>query len=249
MRGPRGRCALSRADHGRRPGPGRACRLDRGERRRDDPVPVRDRCPARVRRGFRYADGRARPPPPAARSARAASRASTRRRIAPARSAWPTAPRARIDSFQLIKRGTVRVDAVPKGLAAGHRVDPLAAFLRARAWLDQVAGRCRAGHVRCSTAASATTRRLRYLGLTQVAGAPARRRRTGWRSATTLVEALNEDSGVLEPERKGRAARTRDGGQRRRPLRAAARRRLARRAADLGGTGSGDCAGPSAAPN
>ncbi len=62
-----------------------------------------------------------------------------------------------IDSFQLIKRGTVRVDAVPKGLAAG--IDRPAGRVPARTGLAG-SGRRRAPSwsCRCSTAASATTR-------------------------------------------------------------------------------------------
>ena len=107
-----------------------------------------------------------------------------------------------IDSFQLTKRGKVRIAAVPEGLAA-EAVDPLAAFLRARAWLDQspegaeLAMSVFDGRKRYDAS-------LRYLGLTQLAGeagsAPAHRVAIRY----TLVEALNEDSGVLEPERQGR---------------------------------------------
>lgn len=110
-----------------------------------------------------------------------------------------------IDSFQLTKRGKVRIDAVPQGLAAGS-LDPLVAFLRARAWLDQspegseLALSVFDGRKRYEA-------NLRYLGLTQLseAGGPTPAHRVAVRY--TLVEALNEDSGVLEPERK---SRTRD---------------------------------------
>ena len=113
----------------------------------------------------------------------------------------------RIDRFQLVKRGTVRVDAVPEGLAAGS-IDPLAAFLRARAWLD----RSPEGAELVMSVFDGRKRydaSLRYLGLTQLAGAdgsaPAHRVAIRY----TLVEALNEDSGVLEPERKRPGARPR----------------------------------------
>ena len=91
---------------------------------------------------------------------------------------------------------------MPKGLAAGS-IDPLAAFLRARAWLD----RSPEGAELVMSVFDGRKRydaSLRYLGLTQLAGAagsaPAHRVAIRY----TLVEALNEDSGVLEPERKGR---------------------------------------------
>ena len=107
-----------------------------------------------------------------------------------------------IDSFQLIKRGTVRIDAVPKGLAAGS-VDPLAAFLRARAWLDQSP---EGGELVMSVfdGRKRYDATLRYLGLTQLSvsagSTPAHRVAIRY----DLVEALNEDSGVLEQERKSR---------------------------------------------
>ena len=41
-----------------------------------------------------------------------------------------------IDAFTLKKRGSVRIGAVPTGLAE-DTLDPIAAFLRARSWLDQ----------------------------------------------------------------------------------------------------------------
>lgn len=107
-----------------------------------------------------------------------------------------------LDRFQLVKRGEVRIAAVPKGLAADS-VDPLAAFLRARAWLDQspegseLAMSVFDGRKRYDAT-------LRYMGLTQLTvgtgSAPAHRVSIRYQ----LVEALNEDSGVLEPERKSR---------------------------------------------
>jgi hypothetical protein len=111
-------------------------------------------------------------------------------------------PQGRIDGFQLIKRGTVRVDALPKGLSV-ESVDPLTAFLRARAWLDQspegaeLALSVFDGRKRYDTT-------LRYLGLTQLSGsngtAPAHRVAVRY----VLVEALDEDKGTLHPERDGR---------------------------------------------
>lgn len=107
-----------------------------------------------------------------------------------------------IESFQLTKRGQVRIDAVPQDLTSGS-IDPLAAFLRARAWLDQspegaeLAMSVFDGRKRYEAT-------LRYLGLTQLAGesgsAPAHRVAVRYR----LVEALNEDTGALEPEQGGR---------------------------------------------
>jgi hypothetical protein len=107
-------------------------------------------------------------------------------------------PKGLIDGFQLIKRGRVRIEAVPKGLAR-ESVDPLVAFLLARAWLDQSPEGAELvlsvfdGRKRYDTT-------LRYLGLTQLAlehgSAPAHRVAVRY----ALVEALDEDSGVLKPE-------------------------------------------------
>lgn len=111
-------------------------------------------------------------------------------------------PQGRIDGFQLVKRGQVRVDAVPPGLSL-ESVDPLTAFLRARAWLDQspegaeLALSVFDGRKRYDTT-------LRYLGLTQLSGAdgsaPAHRVAVRY----TLVESLDEDKGVLQRERGSR---------------------------------------------
>jgi len=107
-----------------------------------------------------------------------------------------------IDSFKLIKRGDVRVSAVPSGLPPGT-VDPLAAFLRARAWLDQAPeGAELALSVFDGRKRYEAT--LRYLGLVQLTddsgSAPAHRVAVRYR----LVQALNEDTGVLEPEPSAR---------------------------------------------
>ena len=103
-----------------------------------------------------------------------------------------------IDSFKLTKRDGVKVAAVPAGLPPGT-IDPLAAFLRARAWLDQapegaeLAMSVFDGRKRYDAS-------LRYLGLVQLSGddgsAPAHRLAVRY----TLAQALNEDTGVLEAE-------------------------------------------------
>jgi hypothetical protein len=103
-----------------------------------------------------------------------------------------------IDAFALKKRGSVRISAVPAGLAEGT-VDPIGAFLRARSWLDQATvGSELAMSVFDGRKRYDTT--LRYLGLTQHGEAPAYQ--VGIRYE--LVQSLNEDSGVLEPEKKAR---------------------------------------------
>ncbi len=111
-------------------------------------------------------------------------------------------PQGRIEGFQLTKRGQVRIAEVPKGLAADS-IDPLTAFLRARAWLGQSPEGAELvlsvfdGRKRYDTT-------MRYLGLTQLTGAsgtaPAHRVAVRYE----MVEALDEDEGVLEPERNGR---------------------------------------------
>lgn len=108
-----------------------------------------------------------------------------------------------IEGFVFRKRGTVRVDAVPAGLAEGS-VDPIGAFLQARAWLDQATvGSELPLSVFDGRKRYATT--LRYLGLTQFSGphgvTPAHRVAIRY----ALAQALNEDSGVLEPEDGERA--------------------------------------------
>ena len=107
-----------------------------------------------------------------------------------------------IDGFTLVKRGRVRVAEVPKGLAS-DTLDPLAALLRVRAWLDQAPEGAELalpvfdGRKRYDAT-------LRYLGLTQVAGtgssAPAHRIALRY----VAVSALNEDTGKLEPEQGAR---------------------------------------------
>lgn len=107
-----------------------------------------------------------------------------------------------IDAFALKKRGSVRIDAVPAGLAA-NTVDPIGAFLRARSWLDQATvGSELAMSVFDGRKRYDTT--LRYLGLTQVStphgDAPAHQVAIRYE----LRQSLNEDSGVLEPEKRAR---------------------------------------------
>jgi hypothetical protein len=103
-----------------------------------------------------------------------------------------------IDSFQLVKRGRVRVAEVPKGLATGT-LDPLAALLLVRAWLDQAPEGAELA-IPVFDGRKRYDATLRYLGLTQVAGADATApaHRIALRYKT--VAALNEDTGMLEPE-------------------------------------------------
>jgi hypothetical protein len=150
-----------------------------------------------------------------------------------------------IDSFKLVKRGDMRLSAVPSGLPPGT-IDPLAAFLRARAWLDQAPeGAELALSVFDGRKRYEAT--LRYLGLVQLTddsgSAPAHRVAVRYR----MVQALNEDTGVLEPEQ----------GARRRDLELAVsadgRYLPLRLEGSLDGlpisaTLSADCAGPSGCP-
>ncbi|MGD9511503.1 MAG: DUF3108 domain-containing protein [Geminicoccaceae bacterium] len=107
-----------------------------------------------------------------------------------------------IDAFALKKRGSVRINSVPAGLAAGT-VDPIGAFLRARSWLEQATvGSELAMSVFDGRKRYDTT--LRYLGLTQVStphgGAPAHQVSVRYQ----LRQSLDEDSGTLEPEKNDR---------------------------------------------
>ena len=108
----------------------------------------------------------------------------------------------RVEQFRLTKRGRVRVDAVPAGLAPGV-VDPMGAFLLARTWLDRAPEGAELA-LPIFDGRKRYDARLRYLGLTQAAyalgTAPAHRIGLSYRH----VESMNEDTGVLEPERDGR---------------------------------------------
>ena len=104
-----------------------------------------------------------------------------------------------IDSYRLVKRGDVRVSAVPPGLNT-DALDPLAAMLRVRAWLGQapegsdLALKVFDGRKRYDTT-------VRYLGLTQLTddggSMPAHRVTLSYQ----LVSAVNEDTGKLEQEK------------------------------------------------
>ena len=103
-----------------------------------------------------------------------------------------------IDSFKFTKRDEVRVSTVPAGLPPGT-VDPLAAFLHARAWLDQAPEGAELA-LSVFDGRKRYDATLRYLGLVQLSddsgSAPAHRVAVRY----TMVQALNEDTGVLEPE-------------------------------------------------
>jgi Protein of unknown function (DUF3108) len=103
-----------------------------------------------------------------------------------------------IDGYQLIKRGRVRVDAVPQGLATGT-LDPLAALLQIRAWLDQAPEGAELA-IPVFDGRKRYDATLRYLGLTQVASAggtaPAHTIALRYR----LVASLDEDTGKFAPE-------------------------------------------------
>ena len=107
-----------------------------------------------------------------------------------------------IRSFQLAKRGQVRLAAVPSGLPP-QTMDPLAGFLRARAWLDQAPEGAEL-ELPVFDGRKLYEASLRYLGLTQLTGehgtAPAHRVAVRY----VLTQALNEDTGVLEREKGGR---------------------------------------------
>jgi hypothetical protein len=108
----------------------------------------------------------------------------------------------RIDSFRLVKRDRARVTAVPDGLAP-DTVDPLTALLRARAWLGAAAeGSTLAIPVFDGRKRYDAT--MRYLGLVQLnvadAAVPAHRLAVRY----TLAASLDEDTGVLQPERDAR---------------------------------------------
>jgi hypothetical protein len=112
-------------------------------------------------------------------------------------------PDGGIDGFTFAKRGKVRVDRVPQGLGAGA-VDPLAAFLRARAWIAQAAeGEELAVAVFDGRKRYEAT--MRYLGLTQLASDEGSTAAHSVSVRYRLLEAMNEDTGVLEPERGDRA--------------------------------------------
>lgn len=103
-----------------------------------------------------------------------------------------------IASYQLAKRGQVRLTAVPAGLAAGT-VDPLAAMLLVRAWLEQapegaeLALKVFDGRKRYDTT-------VRYLGLTQLADSGASTPAHKVSLTYMLVAALDEDTGRFETE-------------------------------------------------
>ena len=133
---PGGRCALA-CRRWASTGPGRAAGST-GDRRCDHAGsgsrPMR--CSGSSRpptRGWQSEAARARQG-----AARQPSRATTRRRTAPARSASPTAPRARSTAYQLDQaRQRAHRRGAPRRLRQGS-LDPLAALpAHARAWLDQ----------------------------------------------------------------------------------------------------------------
>ena len=107
-----------------------------------------------------------------------------------------------IDGFELVKRGRIRVAEVPSGLAAGT-IDPLAALLQARAWLDQAPEGAELA-IPLFDGRKRYDATLRYLGLTQVAGADATAPAHKIALRYQLVASLNEDTGKLEPEPAGR---------------------------------------------
>jgi hypothetical protein len=104
----------------------------------------------------------------------------------------------RIDRFELVKRGRVRVAEVPAGLAAGT-IDPLAALLQARAWLDQALEGAELT-IPLFDGRKRYDARLRYLGLTQVTAADASTPAHKIALRYQLLASLNEDTGKLEPE-------------------------------------------------
>ena len=140
-----------------------------------------------------------------------------------------------IDGFQLIKRGRVRVDAVPPGPRQRARSTRWRRCCRSRAWLDQAPEGRRAR--------DPGIRRPQALRCDAALSRPDPGYQRGWRPHPPtrialryqLVASLNEDTGKFEPEPAARLREMRARGQRRRPLRAAASGRLAGRPADHGG--------------
>ena len=96
-------------------------------------------------------------------------------------------------------------DRARQGLPPGT-LDPLAALLRVRAWLDQAPEGAELA-LSVFDGRKRYDATLRYLGLTQVAddGGSAPAHRVAMRYQ--LVSALNEDTGKLEPEQAVAAAR------------------------------------------
>lgn len=151
-----------------------------------------------------------------------------------------------IDGFQLLKRGRVRVDAVPQGLTKGT-LDPLAALLQVRTWLNQAPEGAELA-IPVFDGRKRYDATLRYLGLTQVAGAGASAPAHAIALRYQLIASLNEDTGKFEPEpasrlREMKLAVSADG--RYVPL------RLEGSLDGLPITAviEGDCAGPSGCPN
>ena len=174
----------------------------------------------------------ARPNRVAARSVRIGSTVPIARKTGSARSTWAMA--AKVPSTASSSpSGTRSGLTVPAGLPPGT-VDPLAAFLHARAWLDQAPEGAELA-LSVFDGRKRYDANLRYLGLVQLSddsgSAPAHRVAVRY----TMVQALNEDTGVLETEH-GRRSRARARGQRRRSLPAVAPGGLAGRPADLGDT-------------
>ena len=110
-----------------------------------------------------------------------------------------------IDGFELKKRGTVRIKAVPAGLAK-DALDPIGAFLRARAWLDQATVGAELA-MPVFDGRKLYDAKLRYLGLTQYAAEHGTMPAHQVGIKYSLLESLNEDSGELEREQ---SARTRE---------------------------------------
>lgn len=107
-----------------------------------------------------------------------------------------------IDAFALKKRGSVRIKAVPTGLAT-DTVDPIGAFLRARSWLDQATPGSELA-MPVFDGRKLYDAKLRYLGVTQYSAehgtVPAHQVGISYQ----LLQSLDEDSGVLEPEKNAR---------------------------------------------
>lgn len=103
-----------------------------------------------------------------------------------------------IDSYQLAKRGQVRLTAVPQGLAAGT-VDPLAAMLQVRAWLEQ-APEGAALSLKVFDGRKRYDTTVRYLGLTQLADDGASTPAHKVALSYMLMAALDEDTGKFETE-------------------------------------------------
>ncbi|MEK0082960.1 DUF3108 domain-containing protein [Benzoatithermus flavus] len=106
-----------------------------------------------------------------------------------------------IASFALTKGGRVRVSRVPDGLGSGT-VDPLAAILRARAWLGQAVEGDELD-LKVFTGRKRYDAHVRYLGSTQITQRGDSKAAHRVALQYRVAQELDEDTGKLVPERGG----------------------------------------------